>query len=93
MLFLLNVIHLEITRFDFVLICNLVLRLHAYFLKKPLFIAAHAICQTEICQTKSNMAVIECELGAIQREQMKITVRLPVYNNVEGFLVLFGAEN
>jgi hypothetical protein len=39
------------------------------------------------------MAVIECELGAIQREQMKITVRLPVYNNVEGFLVLFGAEN
>jgi hypothetical protein len=100
MLFLLNVIYLEIMRFDFVLICNPVLRLRADFerlradfLKKPLFIAARAICQTEICQTESNPAVIECESGAIQREQMKITVRLPVYNNVEGFQVLSGAEN
>jgi hypothetical protein len=56
-------------------------------LKKPLFIAARAICQTE-----SNPAVIERESGAIQREQTKITVRLPVYNNVEGFQVLSGND-
>jgi hypothetical protein len=94
MLFLLNVIYLEIMRFDFVLICNPVLRLRADFerlradfLKKPLFIAAHAICQTE-----SNPAVIEHESGAIQREQTKITVRLPVYSNVEGFQVLSGND-
>ena len=92
MLFLLNVVYLEIMRFNFVLICNPVMRLRADFerlrvdfMKKPVFIAARAIFQTE-----SNPAVIEHESRAIQREKMKITVRLPVYNNVEGFQVLFG---
>jgi hypothetical protein len=62
------------------------------FLKKPLFIVARAICQTKNCQTESNPVVIEHELGAIQREQTKITKRLPVYSNMEGFQVLSGND-